>query len=77
MYCPPSINSLPAWSRARGVPGQAWSERPVIWLSGVRRVGKTTLARMVPDVVYLNCDVPSTRGALDDPEPRSESSGTR
>ena len=40
----------------------------MIWLSGVRRVGKTTLARMVPDVVYLNCDVPSTRGALDDPE---------
>lgn len=33
-----------------------------------RRVGKTSLVRMVPDVVYLNCDLPSTRRALDDPE---------
>lgn len=47
---------------------EAWSERPVIWLSGVRRVGKTSLVRMVPDVAYLNCDLPSTRRALDDPE---------
>ncbi len=38
------------------------------WLSGVRRVGKTTLARMLPDAVYLNCDLPSTARALDDPE---------
>ena len=47
---------------------RAWSERPVVWLSGVRRVGKTTLAGMVPDVVYLNCDLPSTARALADPE---------
>ena len=47
---------------------EAWSGRPVVWLSGVRRVGKTTLARMVPEVVYLNCDLPSTRRALEDPE---------
>lgn len=47
---------------------QAWLERPVVWLSGVRRVGKTTLARMLPDAVYLNCDLPSTARALADPE---------
>lgn len=47
---------------------EAWSERPVVWLSGVRRVGKTSLVRMVPGVVYLNCDLPSTRRALGDPE---------
>lgn len=47
---------------------RAWSERPVVWLSGVRRVGKTTLAGMVPDVVHLNCDLPSTARALADPE---------
>ena len=46
----------------------AWCERPVVWLSGVRRVGKTTLARMLPDAVYLNCDLPSTARALADPE---------
>ncbi len=48
---------------------QAWSDRTVVWLSGVRRVGKTTLARMLPDEpVYLNCDLPSVVRALADPE---------
>ena len=46
----------------------AWCERPVVWLSGVRRVGKTTLARMLPDAAYRNCDLPSTARALADPE---------
>ena len=46
----------------------AWSRRPIIWLSGVRRVGKTTLCRMLPDAVYMNCDLPSVQRALEDPE---------
>ena len=40
----------------------------MVWLSGVRRVGKTTLARMLPDALYLNCDLPSVRRRLADPE---------
>ena len=47
---------------------QAWQKRPILWLSGVRRVGKTTLARMLPDTVYLNCDLPSVVQRLQDPE---------
>lgn len=47
---------------------QGWTQRPIVWLSGVRRVGKTTIARMLPDAVYLNCDLPSTVRALEDPE---------
>ena len=47
---------------------QAWTRRSVVWLSGVRRVGKTTIARMLPDAVYVNCDLPSARRALEDPE---------
>ena len=47
---------------------QAWSERPVVWLSGVRRVGKTTLAGMLPDAVYFNCDLPSTARAVNAPQ---------
>ncbi len=47
---------------------RAWSRRAVVWLSGVRRVGKTTLARMLPDAVYLNCDLPSVGRMLADPE---------
>ena len=46
----------------------AWSRRSIVWLSGVRRVGKTTLARMLPDAEYFNCDLPSARRALADPE---------
>jgi predicted AAA+ superfamily ATPase len=47
---------------------QAWTRRSIVWLSGVRRVGKTTLARMLPEAVYLNCDLPSVVRALGDPE---------
>jgi predicted AAA+ superfamily ATPase len=55
----------PYWiDRIRG----SWRRRPIVWLAGVRRVGKTTLARMLPDAVYLNCDLPSVQRRLEDPE---------
>jgi len=47
---------------------QAWKKRSIVWLSGVRRVGKTTLSRMLPEATYLNCDLPSVLRALEDPE---------
>lgn len=47
---------------------QAWNRRSIVWLSGVRRVGKTTLASMLPDAIYVNCDLPSNARALSDPE---------
>ena len=47
---------------------QVWKSRPIAWLSGVRRVGKTTLAKMFPDAIFLNCDLPSVIRRLDDPE---------
>ena len=47
---------------------RAWSDRTIVWLSGVRRVGKTTLAQMLPDSNYVNCDLPSTARMLRDPE---------
>jgi hypothetical protein len=46
----------------------AWKKRPVVWLAGVRRAGKTTLARMIHGAVYLNCDLPSVLHRLEDPE---------
>lgn len=56
----------------------AWKRRPIVWLTGVRRVGKTTLTRMLPDAVYLNCDLPSVARRLEDPELyyRAHSPGT-
>jgi predicted AAA+ superfamily ATPase len=46
----------------------AWRKRTVVWLTGVRRVGKTTLAGMIPGTIYLNCDLPSDVRRLEDPE---------
>jgi len=58
---------------------EAWRKRPIAWLAGVRRVGKTTLARMLPEALYLNCDLPSTVRRIEDPELfyRSLPDGTR
>src|SRR5258708_1662772 len=46
----------------------SWGKAPIAWLTGVRRVGKTTLARQLPHVRWLNCDLPSSRDLLRDPE---------
>jgi len=56
----------------------AWKTRPIVWLSGVRRVGKTSISKMFTDAVYLNCDLPSVVRRLDDPESflKSISKGT-
>ena len=38
---------------------EAWGEAPVVWLAGVRRSGKTTLAQSLGGdrIHYLNCDL--------------------
>ena len=46
----------------------AWKRRSVVWLKGVRRVGKTVLARSLPDVEYFDCELPRTRREMEDPE---------
>jgi len=40
----------------------------VLWLSGVRRVGKTFLCRSLADTEYLDCELPRIRHLLEDPE---------
>lgn len=47
---------------------KTWKSAPIVWLSGVRRSGKTTLCRALPQAHYLNCDLPSTAEQLQDPE---------
>lgn len=47
---------------------KAWNKRSIVWLSGVRRVGKTTLAKMFPKAVFQNCDLPSVNRRLEDSE---------
>jgi predicted AAA+ superfamily ATPase len=49
---------------------RAWREAPIVWLAGVRRVGKTTLAQSLgPDrIQYVNCDLPVVADMIADPE---------
>src|SRR3990170_3328828 len=46
----------------------AWRGKSVVWLSGVRRSGKTTLARSLARAEYLDCELPSARRLLAQPE---------
>lgn len=48
----------------------AWRQAPIVWLCGVRRSGKTTLAESLgPErVLYLNCDLPSVEEMVRDPQ---------
>ncbi len=48
---------------------QAWTRRSVIWLVGVRRAGKTFLCRSVSGSRYFDCELPSVRRLLEQPEP--------
>ena len=45
-----------------------WRRRSILWLRGVRRVGKTSLARSLANVEYFDCELPRVRRALEDPE---------
>ena len=46
----------------------AWRQRSVIWLSGVRRVGKTCLCQSLPEGEYFDCELPRVRRLMEDPE---------
>ncbi len=46
----------------------AWTKVPLVWLAGVRRVGKTVLAKGLGDADFLNCDLPAEAVRLSDPE---------
>jgi predicted AAA+ superfamily ATPase len=48
--------------------GKAWESRSVIWLSGVRRVGKTFLGQSLTDAEYFDCELPRVRAMLEDAE---------
>ena len=47
---------------------EAWEERNIIWLMGVRRIGKTSLCHSFSDIVYFDCEKPRTRYLFADPE---------
>ena len=52
----------------------SWQLAPIVWLTGVRRAGKTTLAQDLirqsdaKTVQFFNCDLPSVHKRVQDPE---------
>jgi predicted AAA+ superfamily ATPase len=47
---------------------EAWGRRSVVWLAGVRRVGKTYLCQSLPNIEYFDCELPRVRRMMEDPE---------
>jgi predicted AAA+ superfamily ATPase len=46
----------------------AWQKKSIIWLMGVRRVGKTSLCNSISNIEYFDCERPRVRALLADPE---------
>lgn len=46
----------------------AWQKHSLIWLAGVRRVGKTYLCKGLPNVEYFDCELPRVRQMMTDPQ---------
>lgn len=47
---------------------ESWKKRTIIWLMGVRRVGKTLLCQSLANVEYFDCELPHVRQLVEDPE---------
>lgn len=48
---------------------ESWRQAPILWLSGVRRCGKTTIAKSFGEgrALYVNCDLPAAQDMVQDP----------
>lgn len=51
-----------------GLIEEAWNHRSLVWLSGVRRAGKTFLSQSLDSVEYFDCELPRIRRMMEDPE---------
>jgi len=49
---------------------ESWRAAPVVWLTGVRRIGKTTLVKTMgrDRILYVNCDLPIAEEMVSQPE---------
>ena len=47
----------------------AWLEKNIVWLMGLRRVGKTSLCNSLENITYFDCELPRVRQFMEeDPE---------
>lgn len=47
---------------------EAWKKYPIVWIFGIKEVGKTSLVKEFNEALYLNCDLPRVRSLLNNPE---------
>ncbi|MBA2306724.1 ATP-binding protein [Candidatus Dependentiae bacterium] len=47
---------------------ETWKDRTILWLMGVRRVGKTSLCQSLENIDYFDCERPRVRQLFVDPE---------
>lgn len=47
---------------------EAWQQKNIVWLMGVRRIGKTSLCHSLEEVEYFDCERLRTRQLFTDPE---------
>lgn len=43
-------------------------QRPILWVAGVRRVGKTCLCKSIKEIDYFDCELPRVRRLMEDPQ---------
>jgi hypothetical protein len=43
-------------------------QRPILWVAGVRRVGKTCLCKSIKGIDYFDCELPRVRRLMEDPQ---------
>lgn len=46
---------------------EAWERKPLIWLTGARQTGKSSLLQSLPDCAYYDCDQGEVLKWLEDP----------
>lgn len=59
------MKNRPFWKNAIE---ELFKEKSIIWLTGVRRAGKTFLCKSFKDIDYFDCELPRVRRMMEDPE---------
>lgn len=47
---------------------ELWKERTILWLSGVRRSGKTCVCKSLSETEYFDCELPRIRRMMEEPQ---------
>lgn len=64
------MKNRPFWKSAIE---ELFKEKSIVWLTGVRRAGKTFLCKSFEGIDYFDCELPRVRRMMEDPESFLES----